>query len=78
MWKFVIFWCTILVVSCNGFLSYAFNEAMKNYLNQINVVQPDRYGMHGQYGYPDVFSGKIATSKLKRKILVVVGCMQLM
>lgn len=62
MWKLIVFWCTILFISCNGFLSYAFNDAMKNYLYQINAVQPDRYGVHDEYGYPDLFSGKSAVS----------------
>ncbi len=58
MWKLIAFLCTILIGSCNGFLSYAINEAMKNYLYQINVVQPNQYGSHGQYGYLDSFTGK--------------------
>lgn len=57
MWKSVVFCCTILIGNCNGFLSYAFNEAMKNYLYQINV-QPNQYGVYGEYGYSDSFIGK--------------------
>lgn len=68
MWKFIVFLCTILIVNCNGFLSYAFNEAIKNYLDQINVVQPD------QYGYPDLFSGKIGTIEKPTRIVKVTIC----
>lgn len=59
----MVFWCSVLIANCNGFLSYAFNEAMKNYLYQINVVQPDQYGFHGQY--PDFINGKISVVKVK-------------
>lgn len=63
MWKFLVICCGILIASCNGFLSFAFNEAMKNYLYQINVDQPDVYDLHGQYGYSNVFNGKIVIRK---------------
>lgn len=56
MWKCLVIWCTILIASCNGFLSYAFNEALKNYLYEINVAQPDQYG-YDQHGYSNLFSG---------------------
>lgn len=58
MWKFVVIWCGILIANCNGFLSFALNEAMKNYLYQINVAETDVYGSFGQYGHSNFFYGE--------------------
>lgn len=59
MWKYVVIWCGISIASCNGFLSFAFNEAIKNYLDQINVARPDVYDSYGHNGHSNFIYGKI-------------------
>lgn len=66
MWKFLVICYGILIASCNGFLSFAFNEAMKNYLYQINVAQPGVYDSLGQYGYSNLIFGKILPASVTK------------